>query len=279
MNAAGISLKVVDDSIAWIGQDRTGVSEAEEMKVDDSSQLNALKSQNRDLLAIVATLQNENTQLKQVPEFKPQPSTRSFQSTYAVETRVIGEQSDDQKQEHRLLISLGKRNGLAGDELILAGQGILVDQGELAELTTDQLVTFGRSLFGRTVQVGKWTSLVQPTTDPEFRTAVQLLRNSELGLVVGTKGILKGTGTACEVIEIPGTEAVAVGDLVYTDTHVSATGVPIYCGQVIEATIAPGATHWSVLISPPASLQSVPARLTVLRVKLADEVRSEFFEE
>lgn len=268
LNSSGLSLKLVDSAQRW-GQGSTGSNSSTELKtLSDDSAFISLKKQNRDLGALLATLQAENQQLKSIPDLAFDSTTTPLQIITGVQANVIGRQATEETNQNRLLISLGERHGLAGDELILEGEGLLIDQGDLANLTPDQLVTFGRSLYGRTVQVGRWTSLVQPITDPEFRTAVQLVRKSDFGLVTGASGILKGTGSGCEIIEVAGTEAVAVGDLIYTDTSVSPTATPIYCGRVIEATISPNAAQWTIIVSPATPQKSLPSELTVMKTEL-----------
>ena len=197
LNSSGLSLKFVDSAQRWVQSSSDTNSSTENKTVSDDSALIALKKQNRDLAALLATLQTENQQLKSIPDLNFDLTTTPLQSITGVQANVIGRQTAEETNQNRLLVSLGERHGLAGDELILEGEGLLIDQGEFASLTPDQLVTFGRSLYGRTVQVGKWTSLVQPVTDPEFRTAVQLIRKSDFGLVTGASGIVKGTSSGC----------------------------------------------------------------------------------
>ena len=125
----------------------------------------------------------------------------------------------------------------------------------------------GKALLGRTENVGRWTSRVQPVTDTAFRIGVRLVRPSPLGPVQGARGILSGQGNGCTLNDVPATEAVAVGDLVYTDSLVSPAGEPIYCGRVTAATVEPTASHWTIEVTPLHSPEKVPARVEVLRAE------------
>ncbi len=268
LGGAGWSLSSLDSLAEWSLKSASSVSPESLDESGNDLRLQNLEKQNRDLVAMLTRLREENELLNAFPESHEFSGSRSLQTTTAVPVNVIGTRGPKELGRMRLLIALGEREGLAGDELVLDGEGLLLDQGSVSGLSTDQLVSFGKSLYGRTVQVGKWTTLVQPVTDPEFRTAVQLIRSSDYGTVMGARGILKGTGDRCEMIEVVGTEPVAVGDLVYTDTLVSPTSVPIYCGRVTKATIAANAIHWTIDVAPANPAESTPATLTVLKTDL-----------
>jgi cell shape-determining protein MreC len=185
-----------------------------------------------------------------------------------VAARVIGHLGDPLRGSSELLLSLGKQQGLVGRELVLGDSGLLIDQGADSGLNPDQLAVFGRGLLGRTTRVARWTSLVQPLTDENFRIGVRIIRRSPLGAVDGPRGILAGTGTGCRLDEVPATEAVAVGDEVYLDELVSAGTGPIYCGRIVRVDVAPTASHWSIDVAPFSRLDEMPAELQVLRMKL-----------
>lgn len=241
---------------------------ADETKLPVQMKDAVLLDQNRDLQMLVAQLRQDNERLRGIPIWNPATPIHTLLNTTPVQAAVLGEQGALAQGTRKVLVALGSRQGLVGNELILQGNGLLIDQGAATLLAPDQLVAVGRSLFGRTVAVGRWTSVVQPITAPEFRTSVQLVRESEFGTVLGARGILKGTGEGCEVIEVIGTAAVAVGDLVYTYAGVLPTATPIYCGRVTSATIAPNAPHWTILVSPGHAVDSLPTQVTVLRTEL-----------
>ncbi|WP_417851702.1 rod shape-determining protein MreC [Thalassoglobus sp.] len=267
LSGAGWSLTTLNELQEW-SRKSVSVEKGTQATNVDAQQLRSLEQQNRDLAMMVASLREQNVLLNSFPAGPEFSETLPLRRTIAVSTNVIGSRGNESQGALRLLVSLGEREGIAENELVLDGVGLLVDQGALTGLSADQLVSLGKSLFGRTVQVGKWTTLVQPVTDPDFRTAVRLVRSSEFGTVMGARGILKGTGDGCEMIEVVGTEPVAVGDLVYTDTLVSPTSVPVYCGRVTNASIAANAAHWTIHVSPASSIESTPAKLTVLKTDL-----------
>lgn len=231
-------------------------------------ELAQLQQQNQDLLASLAWLQAENARLRTPPEITFPLREQRLTEVHALPVRVIGQQGRDGIGHQGVLLSAGSRQGIAGDELILRGDGVLIDQGDRAQLQPDELVTFGRSLFGRTLKVGRSTTLVQPITDPEFRTAARIVRNTEYGPVLGTSGILQGTGDACRLVEVPGTEAVAVGDFVYTDALVSPTAIPICIGSVTSVQIEDNASHWLIEVRPVLPARPLPRSLTVLQTEL-----------
>ena len=268
MNAAGRSLRLIDDVRNSLSIMARVVPQTQAESLDDSEAVQELRRQNRDLVAMLTLLQDENKKLNSIPDVLKSEETPALEATTALPAQVIGRQGDRLSDRQRQIVSVGARHGLVGEELILEGTGIVIDHGSNSKIGEDQLVTFGRSLFGRTTSIGPWTSLVQSVADPEFRTAVRLIRPSEFGTVMGARGILKGTGTGCEMIEVVGTEPVAVGDLVYTDPVASPTNVPIYCGRVTHADIEPSAPHWTIQVMPPTSPDHLPSQLLVLRTEL-----------
>lgn len=269
---AGVSLKMIDQLIERgthnFLEEPSGAPVPTGLDELSDEKLQQLTKQNQDLQMLIAELERENRLLKSVPEFPEEVTLSPLRTATPLVARTLGLRRNELTAELKLLIALGKQNGLSGNELVLEGEGVLLDQGTKSGLTSDQLVSYGRSLYGRTIAVGPSTTLVQPVSDPEFRTAVQLLRRSKFGTVIGARGILKGNGTDCDLIEVIGTEAVAVGDLVYTDRDVSPTAVPVYCGRVVEASIEPGAPHWTIRVEPVCSPETLPKELTVLRTEL-----------
>lgn len=236
--------------------------------VDDRFEV--VRSQNRDLLAELAELREENELLKRIPGVEPPQAVTSLIDSVLVPANVVGLQSG-QTSPRTLLISQGIRAGLSGDELVLQGHGLLIDQGTPSGIESDQLVTLGRALLGRTTRIGQWTSLVQPMTDTDFRVAIRLVRVSDLGSVLGASGVLHGGNPLCQITDVAGTEPVAVGDLVFTDTAAMLTATPIYCGIVSRASIAPNAPHWDIEVRPHCTFDSLPANVTVLKSALARE--------
>src|SRR5690606_16885117 len=96
----------------------------------------------------------------------------------------------------------------------------------------------------------------------------RIVRLTAQGPVEGPQGILKGTGGGCRLDEIPATEAVASGDLVYTAVLASPSGQSFYCGKVTQADADPAASHWTIEIAPACAPQDLPRHVTVLRTEL-----------
>lgn len=230
-----------------------------------------LAAENRELRRIIAQLQAQVYELSAAAPLPVSARPQALLRSDLVETRVIGRLGNEAAGNIRLLVALGKQQGLTGTELVLGSEGVLVDGGHELGLAPDQLLTAGRGLFGRAVKVGRWTTQVQPISDPDFRTAARIIRRSPLGAVLGPRGILAGTGTACRMSDVPATEAVAVGDEVYTDNLVSPTMEPIFCGKVTRVDVTPTSSHWSIDVEPLLGPSEIPARLQVLRTEMNSE--------
>jgi len=245
-----------------------GDSSTAETSLKQLNELEQLRMENRELARHVAELRSENELLLRSTPLVRTSTPEPLVQLDAVSARVIGLRGDELSESLQLLISIEKNRGMAAGELVLSGTGLLIDQGKLQGLKPDQLVTAGRSLFGRTLRVGERTALVQPITDPKFRMAVRLVRRSALGAVQGPQGILVGTGNGCRLDEVVATEAVAAGDEVFTDRLVSPGAEPIYCGRVISAEADAGDHHWTIQVAPLQTPAKLPARLAVLRTEL-----------
>lgn len=252
------------DQIASLFPSRSNSSDH---RPETSSSDSSLLAENRELLRRVAELREENLQLRQAVPYNSAPHA-ALVTLDVIPARIIGRRGDVLSDSLELLISLGKEQGLVPGELVLSGRGLLIDQGAEQGLTADQLLTSGRALFGRTIRVGKRTTLVQPMTDIDFRMAVRIVRRSSLGIVQGPGGILAGTGSGCRLEEVSATEAVAAGDEVYTDRLVSPAAEPIYCGRIVSAKVASSDSHWTIEMVPLHSPACLPAELSVLKTGL-----------
>ena len=67
------------------------------------------------------------------------------------------------------LIDRGSADGLRESTLVLEEVAALVDQGVSAGLSAGQPIYSGRNVVGKIGVVGRWTSTIQPLTDPKFR--------------------------------------------------------------------------------------------------------------
>ncbi|MBT6156623.1 MAG: hypothetical protein HOK71_04870 [Planctomycetaceae bacterium] len=149
------------------------------------------------------------------------------------------------------LIDRGSADGLRESTLVLEEAAELIDQGVSAGLTAGQPIYAGRNVVGKIGVVGRWTSTIQPLTDPKFRGMAQLARKTPNGITFASTAILEGTGEDfCRLTLVPAAEAVSVGDEVYTDHNDATLPFPFYYGKVIQADLKPGASHWEIRVEP-----------------------------
>ena len=149
------------------------------------------------------------------------------------------------------LIDRGSADGLRESTLVLEAAASLVDQGAPAGLAAGQPVYSGRNVVGKIGVVGRWTSTIQPLTDPKFRGMAQLARKTPNGISFASTAILEGTGEdLCRLTLVPASEAVSVGDEVYTNHNDAALPFPFYYGKVVQAELKPGAAHWEIRVEP-----------------------------
>ncbi|MGH7127119.1 MAG: hypothetical protein ACREIV_01030, partial [Planctomycetaceae bacterium] len=93
-------------------------------------------------------------------------------------------------------------------------------------------------------------------------------RPTSQGLVFGPCGRLEGRGEElCRLTLIAPTEAVEVGDEVYTSDRDSTLPYPMYYGRVVRAKLRPGAPEWDIWIRP-AAVEIDPKTVQVLRRRL-----------
>lgn len=167
-----------------------------------------------------------------------------------------------------LVIDHGQASGLRTSQLVLEGSGLLLDKGTNFRLEEGLKVASGIAVVGRIVKVAQWVSLVQPVTDQEFSAAVQLVKTSEDGESLGARGLLQGNGDGqCVITGIPYTDAVAVGDEVFSADVAGIAGPRLYYGRVVTADFTTGG-QWHVVVAP-ALGTSVPDCVTVLKPKLS----------
>jgi len=161
------------------------------------------------------------------------------------------------------LIDEGAQSDLRESALVLKSELPVVDVGQHQGLETEQLLLVGRTVLGKIVQVGRWSSTFQLVDDPEYRGQGQLIRQTSQGAVLGAKGIIQGTGEGtCELTGIDATELVEVGDRVYTAERDGIVPTPFYYGQVREATLGPDDREWHILVD----IAPRPDPLTVVEV-------------
>jgi len=151
-------------------------------------------------------------------------------------------------------VDRGSNTGIVETDLVLESTAPLVDQGREADLSPDQPVYSGRIVVGKIAEVGKWTSTIEHVTDASFRGHAQLVRRTEQGDEYAATGILEGRGNdLCRLNRIPATEAVDVGDDVYTADREGAFPYPMFYGKVIQAELKTSAQYWEILVKPAAA--------------------------
>lgn len=184
-----------------------------------------------------------------------------------LECRVLGEESSTLWRSGKLIHG-GTQQGIEESALVLDSPLPLIDQGEDRELAVGLPVFAGRCVVGRIVKVGRWTSTVQPVTDRHFRGGLaQLCRDSGDGPLWGTVGMIEGIGDGtglCRLTAVPATEAVEVGDHVYTAIEDGVLPGGMYYGEVVRAELNVGNPHWEIDVRPAADVSRLK-RVQVLK--------------
>lgn len=167
-----------------------------------------------------------------------------------------------------LIVDAGKSAGLTRSELVLAGDGPILDAGSEDSVAAGDRVLTGAIVLGRIDKAARWVSLVQPVHALGFKAQVMLLRQTPDGLHFGATGMLEGTGEGeCTLTGIPHTEAVAVGDEVISADVNGVRGPQLYFGRVTRAEFLAGG-QWDVRVQPAASLSELET-VGILRLSLA----------
>lgn len=170
-----------------------------------------------------------------------------------VPARVLGQERDPLRLRVSRLLDRGRSDGIAVDDIVLADTLPLLDLGSDAEIEPDMPVVVHGCALGRIRQCGRWTSTVQPLTDPEFRAFVQIVRPTPTKPLAGAEGLLAGNGDGtCRMELIDGTAPVSVGDFVYG--RLSDFDVPPCFGRITAAELPEGAACWRITVTPIAGL-------------------------
>ncbi len=220
-------------------------------------------------------LEIENAQLHQKmqqlramgPSPYPTRAGKPLVDVELLEAAVLDRENESLWQNDRL-INRGADNGLSEADLVLEGNGPVIDQGQEENLAAGHPVYAGRSVVGRLSHVGKFISTIQKVTDENYRGFAQLIRRTESGFVFGAEGVLEGQGQdLCLLRYVPGTLPVEVGDEVYTGDHDGSQPYPMYYGRVVRAELNPGEQEWTIWVEPAITKLKTPT-VTVLRTQL-----------
>ena len=191
-------------------------------------------------------------------------------SSSLIDATVLGEALAERWRKGKLL-DRGEANGVRESELVVKSSRALVDVGRDGNLSPEDGLLLGRCVIGKIERVGRWTSTFLLLTDSGYRGRAQLFHETETGFVFGAKGILEGQGGAlCRLKGIAASEAVTVGDAVYTATREGQLSTPLYYGRVVQATLGPSDTEWKVLVEP-VSIPSDLATVQILRTVVNTE--------
>jgi len=174
-----------------------------------------------------------------------------------VEAAVLGETTSQAWRDGRVL-DRGWKHGVRESALVLQRRAPLIDLGAAAQIAPEDSLLVGRTIIGKIVVVGRWTSTFLPVTDAEYRGRAQLVRDTDHGPVWAAQGLLCGDGNArCRLEGIPVEEAVRVGDLVYSAERDGAQPAPLAYGRVIEARSSPGDREWMLVVEPAANMNGL----------------------
>ncbi len=156
-----------------------------------------------------------------------------------------------------LIVDAGRASQLKPSDLLVDGSGILLDQGKQQGIAAGQRVVNGMTVVGRITETSQWVALVQPVSHEEFSAAVQLVRNSPQGAAFGAEGLLVGIGNGlCRVSGVAYTEAVSVGDEVFSADINGINGPRLYYGKVVRAEFSAGG-EWDVQVKPAVDHRSL----------------------
>jgi cell shape-determining protein MreC len=211
-------------------------------------------------------LRREKTAASLIQSIEPLSSLAQFQLVQANVVSVGG--LPDSLRD--LIIDAGKSAGITRSELVVTGQGPVVDAGTEHTVAAGDRVLTGAIVIGRIEKAARWVSMVQPVTAAGFKAQVMLLRQTPDGLHFGASGMLEGDESAeCILTGIPHTEAVAVGDHVVSADVNGMRGPQLYFGHVTRADFLAGG-QWDVRVQPAASLDDLTS-VGILRLNLTDK--------
>ncbi|QDT25321.1 rod shape-determining protein MreC [Gimesia panareensis] len=235
--------------------------------------LAAAAQENRRLALERLQLAEELAQLKRTgaPDYETQQSERLLVPDL-IEANILGEAAIALLREGRLL-DQGETQGVFESSFVLQSDLPAIDQGAAQGMKAGYSLYAGQAVIGKISEVGKWTSTLIPITSVKYRGSARIARKTEQGLQLGTDGILVGRGEGkCELLQIPPTESIQVGQEVYTGevdrelplSMQSTLGQPMYYGRVIEAELPRGAPYWKIIVEPAVKLSEV-RQVSVLR--------------
>jgi rod shape-determining protein MreC len=190
---------------------------------NDSAEISALQKENDQLRAELAQNQVSQANQAQLANLLRLPGQSGYKMVAASVIAAGGEYSDN------VTINAGSRDGIAPDETVLNGEG----------------------LVGVVTAVTSGTATVQLATDASSTVGIRMAGTGQIGALSGTGETMAGSGqlrltlfSATAVLR-PGESVVTFGS-VHGRPYVP--GVPV--GEVITVTSQPGALTQSALVRP-----------------------------
>lgn len=124
-----------------------------------------------------------------------------------------------------------------------------IDAGRDAGIVPSRRVLCAGTIWGRVIEIGRYSSCVRRVGHPLYRDVVQLAAPLGCGLRPGPRGLLRG-GHPCRVELVDAKEPVRAGDLVLAaDEQGLIDGVLIY-GSVSRVHRKPGQPYWEIEVEP-----------------------------
>ncbi len=205
-------------------------------------------------------------QLKQQADegVSPYPVTSSnpLVQPRLLDARILGRENT-QLWQAGLMIDVGAKRGVGKAAMVVQAHS-MIDLGRDSGMDDGLPVYAGRTVVGRIVETGRWTSTVQLVTSSKYRGLARLVRKGKQGYIFGAKGILEGQGEkSCRLKFVASNRAVSVGDELYTADDELAH--PFFYGRVVAARLPPGAPHWEILIEPALRKLNTLGNVQVLR--------------
>lgn len=225
-------------------------STVEETATGQSSADTDWERQTRYWQAVAAQQQSELATLRDLPTWPRVVISPPLVQPVLRTARVIAWEHPGADEVASPIVRGGARDGVAASDLVMLPGALVLDQGASSGIAADQLLIAGRTVLGRIVKVSQLTSTIQRVIDPAFRGQAQIVRLNDGEAVLGAEGVLAGTGAGCQLLRVDSTEPVSVGDLVFTPVHGVPLSPPLYYGVITETDLDPGASEWSITVTP-----------------------------
>jgi rod shape-determining protein MreC len=197
---------------------------------NDGAEISALQKQNDQLRAQLAQAQVSKADQAQLAQLLRRSPGSGYRLVAASVIAAGGEYSDT------VTIDAGSREGIAPDETVLNGDG----------------------LVGVVTVVTSGTATVQLATDASATVGVRIAGTGQIGAVTGTGQTMAGSGDL-RLTLFSATATLHPGEAIVTFGSVGgrpyAPGVPV--GEVVSVTSQPGALTQSALVRPYADFSGL----------------------